>query len=68
MRRDHGPRDDRQKSRLMWLVEDWGVDKFRDTIAQYVRLSSSAPLKLLDSISIHTEHLDACIVRCSLCP
>ena len=20
----------------MWLVEDWGVDKFRDTIAEYM--------------------------------
>eukprot|EP00891_Asterochloris_glomerata_P008527 jgi/Astpho2/8527/Aster-05562 len=34
--RDHGQRLDRQKSRLMWLVEDWGVDKFRDTIAEYM--------------------------------
>ena len=36
MRRDFGPREDRQKTRLMWLVEDMGVDKFRDTIAQYM--------------------------------
>ena len=34
--RDHGQRLDRQKSRLMWLVEDWGVDKFRNTIAEYM--------------------------------
>lgn len=32
--RDHGPRLDRQKTRLMWLVEDWGVDKFREAIAE----------------------------------
>ena len=36
MRRDFGPREDRQKTRLMWLVEDMGVDKFRDTIAEYM--------------------------------
>ncbi|MEH2111147.1 ferredoxin--nitrite reductase [Nostoc sp.] len=27
--RDHGPRANRQKSRLMWLIDEWGVDKFR---------------------------------------
>ena len=32
--RDHGDRTDRQKARLMWLVERWGVDKFRDAIAE----------------------------------
>lgn len=32
--RDNGGRQDRQKSRLMWLVEEWGVDKFREAIAE----------------------------------
>ncbi|MGB7445100.1 MAG: ferredoxin--nitrite reductase [Coleofasciculaceae cyanobacterium] len=27
--RDHGPRANRQKSRLMWLIDEWGIDKFR---------------------------------------
>jgi ferredoxin-nitrite reductase len=27
--RDHGPRANRQKSRLMWLIDEWGLDKFR---------------------------------------
>ncbi|MEH2324017.1 MAG: ferredoxin--nitrite reductase [Nostoc sp.] len=27
--RDHGPRANRQKSRLMWLIDEWGVEKFR---------------------------------------
>ncbi|MBW4559938.1 MAG: ferredoxin--nitrite reductase [Mojavia pulchra JT2-VF2] len=27
--RDHGLRANRQKSRLMWLIDDWGLDKFR---------------------------------------
>mmetsp|Transcript_25948 Transcript_25948/g.26156 ORF Transcript_25948/g.26156 Transcript_25948/m.26156 type:complete len:950 (+) Transcript_25948:76-2925(+) len=26
--RDHGARGDRQKARLMWLIEDWGLEKF----------------------------------------
>ena len=33
MRRDNGERTDRQKARLMWLVENWGVDRFRDAVA-----------------------------------
>ncbi|KAL4420572.1 hypothetical protein ABPG75_010228 [Micractinium tetrahymenae] len=32
--RDHGARDDRQKARLMWLVEAMGVDAFRSAIEQ----------------------------------
>ncbi|PSC71680.1 ferredoxin-nitrite reductase [Micractinium conductrix] len=32
--RDHGARDDRQKARLMWLVEAMGVDPFRAAIEQ----------------------------------
>lgn len=32
--RDNGAREDRQKARLMWLVEDWGADRFREAIAE----------------------------------
>lgn len=27
--RDHGLRDNRQQSRLMWLIDAWGIEKFR---------------------------------------
>lgn len=27
--RDHGLRANRQKSRLMWLIDEWGLDRFR---------------------------------------
>ncbi len=27
--RDHGLRANRQKSRLMWLIDEWGMEKFR---------------------------------------
>jgi ferredoxin-nitrite reductase len=30
--RDHGPRANRQKSRLMWLIDEWGMDRFRAEI------------------------------------
>lgn len=35
--RDHGQRvADRQKTRLMWLVEDMGAEKFRQTVSKYI--------------------------------
>ncbi|HEY9837093.1 MAG TPA: ferredoxin--nitrite reductase, partial [Vampirovibrionales bacterium] len=32
--RDHGPRANRQKSRLMWLIDEWGIKKFRAEVEQ----------------------------------
>ncbi len=32
--RDNGLRANRQKSRLMWLLDEWGVDKFRLEVEQ----------------------------------
>jgi len=33
--RDYGRRDDRRQSRLKYLVQSWGVDKFRHVVEQY---------------------------------
>lgn len=30
--RDHGLRANRQKARLMWLIDEWGLDKFRAAV------------------------------------
>lgn len=30
--RDNGPRANRQKSRLMWLLDEWGIDRFRAAV------------------------------------
>jgi ferredoxin-nitrite reductase len=30
--RDNGPRANRQKSRLMWLIDEWGIERFRSEI------------------------------------
>jgi ferredoxin-nitrite reductase len=30
--RDEGPRDDRQRARLRWLVEAWGIERFRSAV------------------------------------
>jgi ferredoxin-nitrite reductase len=32
--RDHGPRASRQKSRLMWLLDQWGIPQFRSAVEQ----------------------------------
>ncbi len=34
--RNSGLRANRQKSRLMWLIDDWGMDKFRAAVEQQV--------------------------------
>ncbi|GMH42870.1 hypothetical protein BSKO_10789 [Bryopsis sp. KO-2023] len=34
--RDHGPRENRQKTRLMWLVEEIGVEKFKELCEEYM--------------------------------
>ncbi|PLZ82011.1 ferredoxin--nitrite reductase, partial [Fischerella thermalis WC213] len=31
---DHGLRANRQKSRLMWLIDEWGLEKFRSEVEQ----------------------------------
>ena len=33
--RDYGRRDDRKQARLKYLVNDWGIDKFRLVVEQY---------------------------------
>jgi ferredoxin-nitrite reductase len=30
--RDHGPRESRQQARLMYLIDDWGIDRFRAAV------------------------------------
>jgi ferredoxin-nitrite reductase len=32
--RNHGLRANRQKARLMWLIDEWGMDKFRAEVEQ----------------------------------
>ncbi|MEA5507362.1 ferredoxin--nitrite reductase [Halotia wernerae UHCC 0503] len=32
--RDHGLRANRQKSRLMWLIDEWGLEKFRSHVEE----------------------------------
>ena len=34
--RDHGNRADRKRARIKYVVHDWGVDKFRQVLSEYV--------------------------------
>jgi ferredoxin-nitrite reductase len=48
--RDHGPRANRQKSRLMWLIDEWGIDRFRSEVAAHLGqpLATAAPQDAMD--------------------
>ncbi len=48
--RDHGLRANRQKSRLMWLIDEWGIAKFREEVAAKLSfpLLTAAPKDELD--------------------
>ncbi|MDX1976209.1 MAG: ferredoxin--nitrite reductase [Pseudanabaenaceae cyanobacterium bins.68] len=40
--RDHGSRENRQKARLMYLIDDWGIEKFRQMLEDRLGYSLSA--------------------------
>lgn len=48
--RDNGPRANRQKSRLMWLIDEWGVEKFRTAVEEQLghELLTAAPDDLIE--------------------
>lgn len=48
--RDHGLRANRQKARLMWLIDEWGMERFRAEVEhQYGRsLLTAAPTDEID--------------------
>jgi sulfite reductase (ferredoxin) len=41
--RDHGNRADRKRARIKYLVHDWGVEKFRQVLAEYLAGPLSEP-------------------------
>jgi ferredoxin-nitrite reductase len=60
--RDHGLRENRQKSRLMWLIDEWGIAKFRDRVEKQLGypLLAAAPKDEIewnkrDHIGIHAQ-------------
>jgi sulfite reductase (ferredoxin) len=46
VQRDHGRRDDRKYSRMKYLIEDWGIAKFKAKVEEVLDLSLPAPYAL----------------------
>ncbi|NJN86164.1 MAG: ferredoxin--nitrite reductase [Leptolyngbyaceae cyanobacterium SL_7_1] len=48
--RDHGLRSNRQKARLMWLIDEWGLDRFRAAVEAQLgqSLTPAAPTDEID--------------------
>jgi ferredoxin-nitrite reductase len=48
--RDHGLRANRQKSRLMWLIDEWGIEEFRARVENHLGypLATAAEKDALD--------------------
>lgn len=39
--RDHGNRKDRQNARLLWLIEEWGLDAFRQAVLDEMQTNAA---------------------------
>ncbi|MDZ8185873.1 MAG: sulfite reductase, ferredoxin dependent [Nostoc sp. ChiSLP02] len=50
--RDYGDRTDRRHARLKYLINDWGVDKFRDQVEKYFG-KPLTPFKSLPQFKYH---------------
>lgn len=48
--RDNGLRANRQKSRLMWLIDEWGIEEFRTRVANHLGypLATAAEKEAID--------------------
>jgi len=53
--RDHGNRADRRRARIKYLVHDWGVEKFRQVLTEYVGAPLADPLPV--QVSNFDPHL-----------
>jgi sulfite reductase (ferredoxin) len=53
--RDHGNRADRKRARIKYLVHDWGVEKFRRVLTDYVGAPLDEP-KPVDVVDFKTHH------------
>jgi ferredoxin-nitrite reductase len=59
--RDHGPREQRTKARLKWLIEEWGEARLRAVIEQYLEralLRAGRPLTVRvagDHLGVHRQ-------------
>ena len=47
--RDEGARGDRQKARLMWLIESWGLEKFKSEVLDEMRKYDPSTASVFDT-------------------
>jgi sulfite reductase (ferredoxin) len=55
VQRDHGNRSDRKVARLKYLIHDWGMDKFKSTVEQYLG-TTLQPVRETDVVE-HDDHM-----------
>lgn len=55
VQRDHGNREDRKVSRMKYLVDRWGIEKFRATVEEYY--GSKLPDCYPDDVTEHDDHI-----------
>lgn len=55
--RDEGNRKDRQKARLMWLVEDYGIEEFKAAVTKEIE-SYDRGVTVHDAQPLPTDHFD----------
>jgi sulfite reductase (ferredoxin) len=53
--RDHGNRADRKRARIKYLVHDWGVEKFRQVLSEYIGAPLAEPRPI--RVSSYSPHL-----------
>ena len=53
--RDYGARGDRQKARLMWLIEEKGMETFRDMVAKEIATYKNIPVYEFQAAQKHTR-------------
>src|SRR5262249_10409190 len=52
--RDHGNRADRKRARLKYVIHDWGVERFRDVLAEYLPFRPVPPRELrVTGVDLH---------------
>lgn len=56
--RDHGSREARNKARIVFLIDEWGIDKFRATLEERLgRPLLTAGIDLRKEKEIHADHV-----------
>ncbi|MBX2999235.1 MAG: NADPH-dependent assimilatory sulfite reductase hemoprotein subunit [Caldilineaceae bacterium] len=55
VQRDHGDRTDRRHARMKYVVQEWGIERFRQTVEQYLGYTLD-PVQEMPALE-HDDHL-----------